>query len=313
MKRILLVSSLLFMVGCGSKNSEKNEKLKLEAASHSLFNLSTMYSDAEQNVSFPLWFNDSIIRARGITSVIRSVFEETKLDTIESKVSIPKRKLAYTFGKLGELKQLIVSNYYDDKVISTIKIVFSNHDENTGFSQTRINDELENADKEFPYIQMNVVLKNEDVSVYKNPLTSQRLFIIKNEKHWKPLSVDKLCNPNKNDLILFGNYKSPTKKYKVQNLVEETDVHNFEYVKSQLKEILWKDDPFNVKRSFKYDSSGQCVGFIDSTFSIGNFVSKMHYSIQLKDGIPISVQRSVFRDTKEIILFSENFEYTYKD
>lgn len=313
MKGKLLLVVLVLLSGCASDESKNKDANKKNPSTISLFNLSVLYSDAEQNISFPVWFNDSLIQLKRISSITRSVFDESNNDTIENLRIIPKRKQEYSFGKLGEMTQLMVSNYYDDKIISTIKIMFSKHDKFTGFSQTKINDELEYDHNEFPYIQMNHVRSNENVSVYKNPLTGQRLFIIGNEKHWKPLAVEKLCKPSKSDVIVLGNYKSPTKKYKVQNLVEEMDVRNFEYSNGRLKDVHWKDDPFNVKRSFEYDPSGHCIGFIDSTFSIGNYVSSMHYRIELKNGLPISVTRSVFRDKKEFVLFREKFEYTFKD
>lgn len=311
MKAVIFIFSALFIVSCSSEKSNRSESEKKVNLSESLLNLHLMYSDAEQNISFPIWFNDSIIKAQGILKIKRSLMDENDSTSTEFLVDMPKRNYEYLFGKSGELKQMLVSNFYDNKIISTIKVVFSKHSSFSGFAHTSINDELDYDHKEFPFLQMKELSSKNECTVFKDLDSENRLFIVRNENLWKPLSIDTLCKPNASDILILGDYRNPTKKYKVKNIVEETDVRNYTSKNNRLESMEWKDAPFEIKRSFEYAHSGQCIGFIDSTFSMSNFVSAMYYRIELKNNLPISITRSVFRDTKEIVLFKEIFEYEF--
>ena len=271
MKAFFCIFSLLFLLGCSSDKNKLSNSKKAIVVSEPLLNLHLMYSEAEQNISFPIWFNDSIIKARGIQKIKRSLVDENKANSTENLGNIPKRNHEYNFGKNGELKQLLVSNYYDNKIISTIKVVFSKH-ASTGFAFTSVNDELDYDHKEFPFLQMKEVKSGNNCSIYKDIHSDDRLFIVKNEKHWKPLTIDTLCKPNASDIIILGEYRRPTKKYKVKNIVEETDVRTYSSNSGRLEHIEWKDNPFEIKRSFVYLKYGQIKGFIYYTIIIFKLV-----------------------------------------
>lgn len=302
---------LLILVGCQSSTSKSKNKRDSRPAIFGLFNLSSIYSEAEQNVSFPIWFNDSIVRERKISEITRLVYDVSSLDTSENLVLLPKKKYAYQFQKDGTMKQMIVSNYYDDKIISTIKIVFSKFDPITGYAVTKINDELEYDHKEFPFIRYNQIGKTNMLSTFQEIESASKLFIISNPKFGKPLSVDTLCNPNPVDLIVIGSYEYPIKKYRVKNIVEELNGRTFKYRKKNLMFIRWKDDPFETKRTFQYAKDGKCIGFTDVTNSMGAYVSALNFLIEVKDGLPSRVTKSLKRDQSNFILLREDFEYTY--
>lgn len=311
MKNWWSIILIVILVACQNSSSKNKNKQEDKPAVFGLFNLTSMYSDAEQNVSFPVWFNDSIVREHQIAEITRLVYDVSSLDTSENLIMLPKKKYTYQFQRDGSLKQLIVSNFYDDKIISSIKIVFSKFDPKTGYAITKINDELEYDHKEFPFVRYNQISHKNQVGVYQNSETETNLFIVSDPKLSKPLAIDTLCNPTPEDIIVLGSFQFPTKKYSVQNLVEEMNVRTFNYKNDNLISIDWKDDPFTISRTFHYSKKGICTGFDDVTNSMGAYVSSYHFSIEEKDGLPKRVTKSLKRDKSKYILLQEDFEYGF--
>jgi len=277
-----------------------------------IFNLATYFGDAEQNISFPTWFNDSIVKSRKIVQISRSIFGQDESFNNGELIQIPSRKYNYSFNRNGNLTGFSLVNYYDNRKLNEIAIYFSNHDSKTGFSDARIESKDTVSVNEFRFQKMMKVKQTKNVLIFKDQLTSSRLFIIHNNDFWKPLAVDSICKPDAKDRIIWGAYSSPTKKYFVQNMVEESDVRNYSYKKGVLKNIEWKDDPFEIRRTFNYSKEGYCRSFIDSTFGMGTFISATKYQFKLKDGLPISMKQSAFHEGKEIVLFRESYEYLYR-
>lgn len=313
MKSLWYILLLLIVVSCQAPDSKSKSKKLKRPATFGLLNLSSIYSEAEQNVSFPIWFNDSVVRERNISEISRLVYDVSSLDTTENLMTLPKKRYTYQFQKDGTMKQMIVSNYYDNKIISTIKIVFSKFDFETGYAITKINDELEYDHKEFPFVRYTQLTNNHSLSVFQNTESESRLFIVSNPKLGKPLSIDTLCNPNPEDIIVIGSYRYPSKKYSVQNIVEELNVRTFNYEHENLISFNWKDAPFEVIRTFEYAKDGHCVGFKDNTNSMGAFVSAYNFQIEVKEGLPNQVIKSIQRDKSKFILLREDFEYLFFD
>src|SRR5690606_30454145 len=128
------------------------------------------------------------------------------------------------------------------------------------------------------------------------------LYVVSDPKLGKPLSIDTLCKPNPEDIIVLGSFMYPTKKYSVQNLVEELNVRTFNFKAGNLVSIDWKDDPFEIKRQFHYSEKGVCTGFDDLTVSMDAYVSTYQFAIEEKAGLPSRVTKSLKRDKSKFIL-----------
>ncbi len=313
MKSWLSILLIVILAACQNANSKSKNKQNVKPAIFGLFNLTNMYSEAEQNVSFPVWFNDSVVREHKISEIARLIYDVSSMDTTENLIMLPKRELIYQFHKDGTLKQLIVSNFYDDKIISSIKIVFSKFDKQTGYALTKINNEFEYDHKEFPFLRYAKLSGNENLHIFENIETDAKLFIVSNPKLGKPLSIDTLCRPKPEDLIVLGSYLFPTKKYGVKNIVEELNTRTYKYRRGNLVSMRWKDDPFEVKRIFLYAKDGHCYGFKDVTNSMGAYVSSYNYIIEHKDGLPVQVKKILKRDQSKFVLLREDYNYSYFD
>ncbi len=278
-----------------------------------ILNLSFVYSEGEKIISFPVWFNDSLVRERGITSIERVFYYESGDSTEnESEEDVtPEKKITYLFDKNGFPKEMQVGNYYDNRLISSLTVKYSEYKPKTGFAKVTMNEKISTED--FPYVEFRQLSASNHLYSYKDLFSSDRLLIIPDSKNWKPLVVDTLCKPGKGDLIVWGSLKHPQKIYSVQNLVEESNVREFTYEHGVLKRVEWTDDPFKIHRTFRFNKEGICTGFADSTFSMGGFVAAANYFFELNNQLPVQVTKEVNRGGAKRIIFRESFTYHFNN
>ena len=300
----------------------------------SLINLNTLLSEDENDVSFPTWFNDSIIKSHGITKIIRKSFQRNSMENDEIaglSSTVPREIREYYFDEKGNLIQLNVHNYYDDREIGSVLFSYSGVKDRYGFSTVKRNvfvskttkpfaENDEPLDPEVRELDFRMHEKRKDYNkclVYQDMETGDYLFFIPQKKYWGTLSVDSILAPNPKDVVIWGTPKHPTKKYQVSNKVYEKNVRLFNYQKGNYKTIQnWvkKDYPFDQKRDFLYTKKGFCNGYVDSTFSEDVYVTRVITEIQYnKKHEPIRVIHRKENPTNKAEFFSlETFEYEFR-
>lgn len=307
------VQFLIFAISIVSCNSNSRNDLNDEKSSvvkHSILNLAQIYSENERNISFPGVFNDSIVKLRSISSIERRFYFSSSDTFLRNEGELGSDKsFNYEFDANGLLKKLTVKNHYDYKTISGIGILYSNYQPKTGYAETTYEEKAQTSDFHFNRYSLEKTTKN--LYTYKNLVDGSNLFIVPNPKHWKPLVIDTMCRPKKEDFIVWGSMKKPMKIYQVNNLVEENNVREFNYEKGILKSIEWTDDPFKIVRTILYNQNGVCHKFIDSTFSMGGFVSTSRFDIRLQDDLPIEVFKTLTSSSGDRIVFKESYSYNY--
>lgn len=307
MKGIFHLSVALLLVACSTDKSDHENAHPGSQAQTNILNLAVIYSDAEKIISFPVLFNDSMIELRDISSIERIAYYGSE-DSTDFETT-PERKTTYTFDKNGLVKEMMIGNYYDNRLISTIQATYSNHQPETGFATVKLNESLRTED--FPYYEFKQIRRTKQLISFENTSSYNNLFVVPNAKHWKPLVIDTLCHPSKDDLIVWGSPKYPEKIYQVTNLVNESNVREFNYEKGVLKSIDWTDDPFKIHRTFQFNKDGVCRGFVDSTFSMGGFVATSVFEFELKDNLPVSITKKLISGDNKRIIFKETFHYKY--
>lgn len=310
MKYVCHFLLFVLLASCSGEISKRKTRRNHQALEPNILNLSFIYSEGEKIISFPVWFNDSIVKQRGITSIERTFYYESTDSTEVEAGTIPEKKVTYLFDKNGIPKEMLVGNYYDNRLISTIQVSFSDFHKETGYAKVKLNEALRTGD--FPYHEFKLLSSTKELISFENVSTKTRLLSVPDKKHWKPLVIDTLCNPGKNDIIVWGSIHHPQKIYHVQNLVEESNVRTFTYEKGVLKHIDWTDDPFKIHRTFHFDKEGLCTGFVDSTFSMGGFVAAANYLFELKDQLPVSVTKERVSSAGRRVIFKETFDYQFE-
>ena len=308
---LLSLMTLLALIGC---NSRVNKDVEVREINYqrSIINFSSYNSEYENWMSFPVWFNDSLIQANNILSIKRELFSHVIEDTNEFTNEFLDKRWLYTFNDDGTMSSVVVSVVYDAKTISEVVFKYKDFDRKNGYAQVHVS-EREMADYEnLPYIIHNKNGNHNHWSSYTEWSNQHQLFILNNPDYWKALVIDTMIGPKPVDYIFWGGLIRPVKSYKVSNLVEESNVRNFLYKNDKLMEVDRVEDPFGVKRSFRHNENGLLTDIIDSTFSMGGFVSAAIMHLDYKDGLPAVITKSLVKREVSKVIFIEKFAYTFK-
>jgi hypothetical protein len=331
LKLASILTLTLFLFSCEGKKIPFLKKHKINYQP-SLLHLPTLLTEEENDASFPIWFNDSIIQEMGITKIIRKAYprnKETDSTSLSVENRIPREVRTYYFYPNGNLKKLEVESYYDDRPISLTTFTYNILVDSIGynlpmkkttyFNQTKKEIEEEFVDPEKRNLDFRLhqfTKKEKDYYSYQDVETGDFVYFLINEKLWKPLSVDILLRPTRNDLIVFGSSYNPIKKYQVYNKVTEKNVKHYTFQKkSKETPNYWvkSDYPFENKRSFTYNNSGYCSGYIDSTFSDHQFVTKTWTEIIENDKrLPkMLIHKKTHKANTNIFYSIETYTYEY--
>ena len=304
---------LLFILTACRTDSKKMDVVEIGPSSPCLFNLSKTYTPDESNLSFPLWFNDSIIRINGIQTITRTLYASTdEEDTTDLALREVKK---YTFNKDGKVIAYYVEHYYDHTLVGSMSFTIEKQDE-YGFAQVHPRKgKMTKGDEEILQ-QYHIFTKEKYTSkflVYEDLRNSDYLFFMLKEANWGPLSVDSILHPERQDMIVLGSPLKPHKRYKVENRVNEHDVNLYTYYPSALKGISFDRYPFHYERSLTYDDKGLCTGFIDSTFSNQRFLTRKQAIFTRKDGVISEIMHRKDKEKSGGYYQVERLEFTYFD
>lgn len=289
--RTFLGCILLFsLLSCGGKNDDAisdNEPLHVAQWINPLF-----YNDVfDSEISFPLWFNDSLISAHRIEKITKRTFPLQIQDSLTmhyTQNAMPKEKIEYYFLKDGSIDRIAIYYYYDDREIARVGFNYLKKKDQNGFSPLELtfaqelisggeNDEFQ-TDKQFNrtdnFVIHRAVSNKKKYAQYQDMETGQKLFLLKNKKDWKTLSVDTILKPAKSDWIVWGTIAHPIKRYQVSKKVKVKNVHRYEYwTTGVLKERIIENYPFERRRSYQYNDANQWYSYVDSSFAENKFIS----------------------------------------
>ncbi|MEN9998508.1 MAG: hypothetical protein RI922_1498 [Bacteroidota bacterium] len=326
MRNLFTFTALLLYLFTACSDRSVNEldidKLK---GQQSVFRMNSFGTDAEKFISFPVWFNDSIIKVNHIFKITRDFYsfdsdEANDFGSLNSEV--PREKREYWFSENGQLKDLKVTYFYDDQEIGSVHYTYVSQKDHFGFakvvvfSDTNTVIDIEEKDMDFPFKIHEKVKETSKYLAYRDQQTGDYLFFMLDKKYWGPLSVDSILEPTRNDIIVLGTSYYPVKKYQVSNKVNEKNVLQYSYnSKSRVLESIQKQDyPFDNKRSFTYNKKGFCTGYIDSTFTENVFLTRIISEVKTdKKMKPIKVvhtKKNQNNETGKIEV--ERISYEYK-
>ena len=305
---IVLLSSFCFS-SCSETVTSKKPDVTVNA---SLIHPYFFQDDLGQQLNFPLWFNDSILRKKKIETITHVIYgnpldSDSENDWVER---LPKKTIVYRFDPNGELTNVTQTSYSEG-------IIIANHNFFVKPSRWKyfhyVIPDDEHLGMESANHLYTPVSKKKNVTQYDDEFYDERLHYIENEKFFGALSVDSIANPTSKDWVILGSPIKPFKKYKVVNKVKEKQVTTFEYWnKNYPKVVVNPEFPFINKRYFVY-TQGQFKGYVDSVFIDKDFVTMITTKIKYeKNGLPIKVEHIKNHvGTTQPFKKLEEFKYSY--
>lgn len=299
-----LILLLTLFASCNELKKERRKE-KSKPSQPFIFNMEHMFSDAEQNASFPIWFSDSLVKQHQIKRITRNIYPITTADDLGA----PKETRLYDFDEQGGLISVSIKKFYESMIVEDVTFQYSSVKDEMGFSIVEILNGEHQDEDEGDYFIHNKEKYLEKFLVYSNENTGNYLFYMLNQKNWGALSIDSILNPTTDDLIILGSTFKPKKMYQVHNTVSETNVVDLVYSRrgEVINSIFFEKYPFYYKRHISYNNKGFCTGFIDSTFSADQYLMRTKSTFQMnKKQLPIKlIQKKPGGDGYEI------FEYEF--
>jgi hypothetical protein len=290
-----------------------------------VFRMNSFGTDAEKFISFPVWFNDSVIKANRITKITRDFYSFDPSDSEEIDMlnnEVPREKREYWFSSNGQLKDLKVTYFYDDQEIGSVHYTYVSAKDRFGYAKAILvsdtNSVSDDEDKEmdFPFKLHEKIHATSKYLAYRDEQTGDYLFFMMDKNYWGPLSVDSILKPTRKDIIVLGTTYFPSKKYQVSNKVNEKNVMSYTYNKKSkvLESIHQQDYPFENRRTFVYNKHGFCTGYIDSTFTDKVFLTRIVSEVKTdKKMKPVKVFHTKENQNNETGRIAvERISYEYK-
>lgn len=322
---VCLFFGVLMLTQCGSEETAqapvfepKNERQWLNAL--------VLDESFQNDLSFPIWFDDSLVRANNIVKITHRIygsFDEQVVDSALIHKTFPNEKREFYFDQNGLVDRIVIYAYYDDREVYRISYVYQGNMDKNGFRrlvrlhhyQIAREDEViyfpDYNDRSHTYRVHEAVSWNRKKQSYRDPNTHNAIHVLRDSKYWGALSVDSIAKPNPLDWVVWGNPKKPHKRYHVRNTVLESEVHRYTYWASGLlKTRTITGYHFSNKRDFTYDQQSTWVGYEDSLFSNDRYIQHTSHRFGF-DGQNRPNELRHFRNVqnKDVLLYLETFRY----
>lgn len=306
---LILSISILFLFSCSniSKNKNKNKTQKQQAF---VFDMKQMFTENENDMTFPLWFNQELIREKSIKNVVRKIYSSSKDSTIENQT--PKEVRIYSFDTSGRVMTVNIEQFYEYMNLGSVMFSYKNEQDDFGYSNPSIKSSKENELVEQFQI-FNKVEYSEKYLVYKSESTGDYKFYMLFKENWGALSLDSILSPTKHDLVVLGSPLVPVNSFHMENTVNQTKKTSLKYLKKGQFIGFEKDNfPFTTKRTINYSKNGMCMGFVDSTFNDRDFLLKRTTNFEYDKDLPGRLVNSRLSSPNgESYREIETFEYTF--
>ncbi len=273
---------LIFFSSCKEQEEKKVQKSKNESFIPFVFNLQNMWTDFEKRVSFPNWFNDSIITSRKIDIIHRNIYEKPaviKGENLPDSIYL-KEKISYYFYPNGHIKCVSITSYVEGEKIGAVTFNYENIKDKFGYNFASLSDSFSlNPRLLQNHYQIDSLLQiHPDYLNFMENLSGNHLYVVLNNKKLDALKIDKIIKPTLSDWIMQGNPRKPSSFYRIKNRVNKLQVRSFSYSEhnNQFSSGVTEHFPFETRRAL-LTKNNICHGFIDSIFSNNKYLFQTKY------------------------------------
>jgi hypothetical protein len=310
--RNLFFVCLVLGACAGKKHKSVNEKRQNEAQD-CVFRMQSLFTDAEDDLSFPLWFNEKLIAAQKISAITRWIYS-TEIKDAERQL---REKRQYYFNQNGMLRCLVIRHYFDDQEIGIVRYDYPNGHDEHGYARYRLVKDISRLDA---FQDVNVpevkiahypIYSGTEFLAYRNSSTGKT-------RHYFPLGkiqkVDSVQVPQPYDEVILGSAFNPIARYILGKDEIKSEFTRYVYSKKTgaIARIIFYRGLLTTKRTIEYNAKGKCTGFVDSSFHNAKFLSQFQTVFTLDDkGNPMKINTFKRINENPTILQTEHFLYEH--
>jgi hypothetical protein len=308
-----LVALSVLLFACGEPSADLRVKRLKGIPSPFIFRMNSFFSSTENEVNFPVWFEDSIVARYGISAITRTFYLITGTSDEDKAL---REKRTYFFDRKGSIDSMLVEFFFDDQLIGYRSFAWMDFQDETGYRELKRNKNTDISESESEsFILASPLSKGINSWCYREG-EIRKCFIPRRE-FYGPLSVDSILHPSSDDMIVLGTAYFPIKKYNVTNKVHERNVQLYDYFSDgkTVRTISRQVYPFEIKRCVLYDKDRTCMGYVDSTFTDKEFLTCTRVGIKKDErGLPFELKKlKGGKGAPYTVIAREEFEYVFYD
>lgn len=303
----------LILGACAGKQHKSVSEKRQNEALDCLFRMQVLFTDAEDDFSFPLWFNEKMIATQKISAITRRIYS-TEIKDAERQL---REKRQYYFNQNGMLRCLVIRHFFDDEEIGIVRYDYPNGQDEHGYAMYRLVKDTSRLDAfqdvNVPEVKIThyPVYPGTEFLVYRNSSTGKM-------RHYFPLGkiqiVDSVQAPQPYDEVILGSACNPIARYILGKDEIKLEFTRYVYSKKTgaIARIIFYKGPLTTKRTLEYNAKGKCTGFVDSSFHKAKFFTHFQTEFALDDkGNPMKVNTFKHINENPIILQTEQFHYEH--
>lgn len=291
---------LLIFVGCDGERVKKKVEVSEPPNVDQLINWAFFNEEALHNISFPIWFNDDIIKRDSISGLNFSIYRFQESQSVKlPKDTFPDEVWRFSFSQEGWVKEIVLEEYSEAILIAEHQFDYRESPDSLGYcspnvstkylfkeNQTSIQGIFDQVEDLKVFDRLVFEVQDSVAVTYKNALSTlkeKHVFII-DSSSWNVHFIDEHFKANGTYLYYYGYPKQYYESFKLNNLVDKTLRQRRSYFENGVvKTQEHHDGGFYNTRNFIYNESGLCTAFKDSIFSNGKeFVNAERSIIEFK-------------------------------
>ena len=320
-----LICAGLFLASCSEGKKEDSSEEQSISPKPFVLNMQHFFTQSENFMSLPVWFEDSVIRSEKIFRLTRNIYHVSLNNVDESgSEDLDLREVReYYFDRAGHTDSIRIEYFYDDHKIGIVTFHYPDESDQFGYHEKvvrilKIPGDGGLTPQELPFILLGTRWSSGKFLSYKDQGRWTRYHFMLDKKNFGPLSVDSVIHPGPDDFVFLGKPEKPQKMYQVINKVHERNVHLYTYFEGNgpLRTYIRHDYPFEIRRNVVYNSGGICTGYIDSTLSDKTYLSRTKSIFKLNNrNLPEKLERvKQNQESKTSLVSVEKYVYErYKD
>lgn len=325
---IYLFSVFLFLGCTENKGTAPQKEVTAPTKVDGAINWAFFNTDGLENISFPIWFNDTVILNSGIEKIHFSVNEFEPTEDSIFQDTIPSSIYEVSYSKNG------VNLFYVKKFAEEIKIEeqwfrYRKSIDSLGYSLASVTNDVIYEENDFlpifstlqnaqQYKRLKFQEIDSSIIQYINTLNAEKEkhIFITDSTHWNVHYIDQnFENPEKNTFY-YGLPNKYHESFKVKNLVEKEQLASYKYFDNGcLYQQSTFSNGFEKRRTYLYDKAGRIESYVDSLIVEPNdFIESVISKINYVDGLPVRIASYKAQDSLHTVPLKEIiFDYTFSE
>lgn len=304
---------LLISYGCSEEvQPVSKEKAETPLKKKGVINWTFFNKEGLRNISFPIWFNDSVIEQKKIQKIRLSINELELSEDSTFQDTVPSTFYDIHFSK-GVLEKIYVKQFSEEIAIEEQSFRYEEKKDSLGYSIPTITNNVIYEENDFlpifstlqnaqQYSRLEFDNMDSTSLQFVNTLSAdleKHIFIL-DSSNWNVHFIDQTFKYPEKNTYYYGLPAHHFESFKIRELVKKDQISSTKYFENDcIYQHSTYSNGFENRRTFLYGKNGNVTGYIDSLLVEPNeFIERKIAKIKYeKNNLPTIISTYKSRDT----------------